>query len=248
MALGALFALANLGLLDIGHVFRFWPVIIIALGISKASVSGQSGAGMVWIAVGCGLLLHTLNVVAIWRLWPFALVLIGAQIAFRAMWRESRDGGEPFQPRDVTPFSAPFPGESVSEMAGELPQGEAADSRAAGGAAAADASGTITAFAFLGGVERTVRSKDFRGGSFVAFMGGCEIDLRGATITRGEAVIDVTVMWGGIEIKVPTDWRVEWRGLALLGGFSDTTRGPAESPTCLVVTGQAIMGGVEIHN
>jgi predicted membrane protein len=79
-------------------------------------------------------------------------------------------------------------------------------------------------------------------------MGGCEIDLRGATIVRGEAVVDVTVMWGGVEIKVPDEWNVEWRGVALLGGFSDKTRGRAGAPARLIVTGQALMGGIEIHN
>ncbi len=246
MAIGVLFALANVGLLELGHVFRFWPVIVIAVGISKLSSPCHSGAGVVWIAIGGALLLHTLHIVEIWRLWPFALVLIGAQIAYRALWRETREREAGFRGPDASPLDAPVPGEDVSGVAGS-PGVEGAGHVGAAGPGVA-ASGTVTAFAFLGGVERTVRSADFRGGTFVAFMGGCEIDLRGARIVTGEAVIDVTVMWGGIELKVPTDWRVEWRGLALLGGFADKTLGPTESATRLVVTGQAIMGGVEIHN
>jgi hypothetical protein len=112
----------------------------------------------------------------------------------------------------------------------------------------ADPSSHLGIFAFLGGVERTVRTMDFRGGWLTAFMGGCEIDLRGASIEGGSATIDAIAIWGGIELKVPEDWRIENRGLALLGGFGDKTRGPSDSPKVLIVTGFALMGGVDIKN
>jgi len=97
-------------------------------------------------------------------------------------------------------------------------------------------------------VQRTIRSQEFRGGTVVAVMGGCAIDLRNATIAGEEAVVDVTAFWGGLEIRVPDDWYVESRGVALLGGFGDKTQGPLQGGKRLVVTGMAIMGGVEIKN
>jgi hypothetical protein len=79
-------------------------------------------------------------------------------------------------------------------------------------------------------------------------MGGCEIDLRQAKIATSPAVFDAFAMWGGVEIKVPEDWAVENRGMGLLGGFVDSTRRPLQPKGTLVLTGLAIMGGVEAKN
>ena len=111
-----------------------------------------------------------------------------------------------------------------------------------------DASDTVSAFAILSGFERSINSQAFRGGDLTAVMGGCEVDLRRASL-RGPAVIEVFAMWGGIEVRVPEDWTVELRGLPLLAGFVDKTRPPAlASDKRLIVRGVAIMGGVEIKN
>jgi hypothetical protein len=79
-------------------------------------------------------------------------------------------------------------------------------------------------------------------------MGGCEIDLRHASI-GGEAVFDVFALWGGIEIRVPPDWTVVSRITPILGGVDDKTRPPqAASRHCLVLRGFIVMAGVEIKN
>ena len=118
---------------------------------------------------------------------------------------------------------------------------------------AADSASTINAVAVMGGVSRTSNSPDFRGGDLIAFMGGCEIDLRQARIADGPAVIDALAFWGGVEIRVPEDWTVILRGVPLMGGYEDKTRPlpAAELPEPrqeLVVKGFAIMGGVEVKN
>lgn len=112
-------------------------------------------------------------------------------------------------------------------------------------AAAANSFHTV---AVMGGVGRGVASRDFAGGDAVAVMGGCQIDLRDAQITR-EAVIDILAFWGGIEIRVPRGWRIDNQVMAILGGIVDKTERdiPAGAPT-LVIRGSAIMGGVEIKH
>ena len=80
-------------------------------------------------------------------------------------------------------------------------------------------------------------------------MGGCEIDLRQASIKEGDAVIDVFALWGGIDLKVPLDWSVVMQGSPLMGGFDDKTHPPqGGSNKRLVIKGYAIMGGVQISN
>lgn len=107
---------------------------------------------------------------------------------------------------------------------------------------------SFSAFALMGGVRRGTSAQDFRRGDAVAVMGGCEIDLRGASIADGEAAFDSFAMMGGVEIRVPEDWAVDNRGVALLGGFTDKTRRPTEPTKRLVLTGLAILGGVEVKN
>ena len=55
-------------------------------------------------------------------------------------------------------------------------------------------------------------------------MGGCEIDLRHASID-GEAVIDIFALWGGVELRVPPDWTVVSRVTPILGGVDDILSG-----------------------
>ena len=105
----------------------------------------------------------------------------------------------------------------------------------------------INVTAVLGGFTRRVVTQDFRGGEITALMGGCDLDLRQCSI-NGDAVIQVFAMFGGITIKVPTDWTVVLQGTPIMGGFEEKTA-PAGNPAKrLVISGYAIMGGLEVRN
>jgi predicted membrane protein len=107
----------------------------------------------------------------------------------------------------------------------------------------------LSATAVLGGVKRLNNSQDFRGGDATAIMGGCEIDLRAASITvPHEPVLEVFAMWGGIQIRVPPDWTVVSRVDPILGGFEDKTAQPKDESKRFVVRGTVVMGGVEVKN
>jgi predicted membrane protein len=110
-----------------------------------------------------------------------------------------------------------------------------------------DANSYIKAIAIMGGYRRMNNSQDFKGGELTAIMGGLEIDLREASI-KGEAVIDVFTLMGGVEMRVPEDWLVIIEGFPFMGGFEDKTRPPKESVKHLVIKGTAMMGGLEIKN
>jgi Domain of unknown function (DUF5668) len=90
-------------------------------------------------------------------------------------------------------------------------------------------------------------SPDFRGGEITAIMGGVELDLRSASI-QTEAVINVFAVWGGIVLKVPNDWTIINNGIAIMAGIEDKSVPSMNSAKRLVITGYAIMGGVEIKN
>lgn len=104
-------------------------------------------------------------------------------------------------------------------------------------------------WAILSSRNVVVTAPDFTGGEAFAFMGGCVLDLTGAKMKEGRAVIDVTAIWGGIEIKVPEDWDVAGEVVPVMGGFemkceSNVSRTGGQ----LVVRGTALMGGIEVKS
>jgi hypothetical protein len=244
IGLGILFTLDKLGYVEAGSLWEYWPVVLIAVGMGRVlqprGCHGR-GFGVVLILVGAWILLYNLDVIhqRVWDYWPLLLVLLGISMVFRAVGRpqggsRGRRGDWPAMGLDEG--SAPA---APAGTAGPAPAATPAD----------DASATVDCFALLGASRRRSVSQDFRGGSLTAIMGGCELDLRQASIRGGQAIVDVFAMWGGIEIKVPQDWTVALHGTPILGGFDDkTARVGGDGSKVLVVTGAAIMGGVEIKN
>ncbi len=112
-----------------------------------------------------------------------------------------------------------------------------------------DPSAALDLLQFMGGTKTVVTTNDFKGGQATAVMGGCEIDLRHASMPEGRsAVLDTFAFWGGIEIRCPDDWEVISQGSAALGGFVNNARSQPGAKRRLIVTGLAIMGGVEVKN
>jgi predicted membrane protein len=110
------------------------------------------------------------------------------------------------------------------------------------------AASTVDLLAMLGGTKTVNSSDDFRGGQAVAVMGGCDIDLRKATIAEEEAVLDVFSFWGGVVVVVPEDWEVDNQVNAFLGGVEDKTHPVPGSKQRLVLTGTVVMGGAEVKH
>jgi predicted membrane protein len=118
-----------------------------------------------------------------------------------------------------------------------------------GVAAGVDAGSMTSAIAVMSGFARTVVSQDFRGGELTAFMGGGKLDLRGATLAGGQAVVSVFALMGGFEIFVPDTWNVMIEVTPFMGGVDIKARTSADpSAPRLVVRGFVMMGGVDIKN
>lgn len=103
--------------------------------------------------------------------------------------------------------------------------------------------------AIMGGVERKGHWVPARHTHVVAFMGGAEIDLREAQLPAGGVEIDIFTIWGGVQVIVPPDVRVDMGGMAIMGAF-EQKRGYVEDPgpaaPTVRITGFALMGGVEV--
>jgi len=231
MAVGLLLTLDNLGVLEARHFWRYWPVVLIVAGIAKAVESlreGRRPMGAGLIVIGTFLLLTNLGLISFRAFWPILILVLGASMVWKAV-----TGAGTARP-DVADRVKDAIHSSI---------GRPIDSAAEGGV-----SSSLSAFAMMGGVRRSTNAQDFKRGDAFALMGGCELDLREAAMKDDEAVFDIFALMGGVEMRVPEDWVVDNRGFALLGGFVDKTRPVRDAKKRLILTGLALMGGVEVKN
>lgn len=107
--------------------------------------------------------------------------------------------------------------------------------------------GLLDITAILSGTQSNITAQDFRVGDITAIMGGAELDFRQANIID-QAVLDVTAVMGGVVLKVPREWVVVNQMTSFMGGVQDKSMPLVDARKRLIVTGAAIMGGVEIKN
>lgn len=213
VAVGILFTLDNLEILDAREYLQYWPIGLVAVGLLKLWHATRDGhgwfSGVLFVAIGAWMLFERIVYITInaRELLPLLLVALGGYMVWRGFGGQRRER-------------------------------------------ASDGHSSFSALAIMGGVARRSSSQAFQGADLSAVMGGCEIDLRQASIAPGaDAVIDVFAFWGGIDIKVPEDWTVVTRAMPLMGGVEDKTRAP-QQPTGkrLVIRGIVVMGGVSVKN
>jgi len=105
--------------------------------------------------------------------------------------------------------------------------------------------------AIFGGFKRRVSTQAFKGGELTAIFGGYEVDLRQAVLENGQARIDVFVLFGGGEIRVPEGWEISNRATAIAGALNDSTQQGLVSGGArprLVITGLILFGGTEVKS
>jgi hypothetical protein len=237
LALGVLWTLDNLNILDSEPVLRWWPLILVALGLTRLLGLGAPPrmlAGAVWTGIGLILLGNNLGAVpwSLWQLWPVFMILAGSAIVWRSLYGSprSRRWG---RLRGV-----------ISTGQGRYAVGERVAE--AGGPPEAD---TFSAVAIWAGVDRKSISQQFRGGDFSAVMGGGELNLKGAKPVPDGAEVELFVVMGGVDVIVPEDWNVVNQVFAFMGTVEDTRKVPAtQSGHTLILKGFCMMGGVEIKN
>lgn len=109
---------------------------------------------------------------------------------------------------------------------------------------------TLSETTIFSGLEKVITDQSFESGSLVTFFGGIDLDFRNAKMSEKGAVIDVLIGFGGGEIKVSSDVRVEMEVTALFGGTEDkrvVVEGNKPTQT-LKIKGYVLFGALEVKS
>lgn len=215
--------LDNMGIVQFHDLWQYWPVFLIVYGVSRI-LSCQAVSSLVWggAVALIGALLLLDNLDLIQ--FNFSYVWPLAIIAFGlAMLVRALDRKRYLEGTPVAKEGAPAKSEPV-----------------------------LNIVAIFSGSRRVIDTPDFRGGEVVAIFGGVRLDLSRAAITIDKAVLDISAVFGGVEIRVPENWNVQTKGVGIFGGFDDKTIHPKPDPNVktpeLEITGSAVFGGLSVTN
>jgi hypothetical protein len=211
LALGLLWTLDNLGFVESEPITRWWPVVLIVIGLVQfLDRRANKGGPVVLIVIGTVLVLRRLHWVSldVRDLIPIAIALLGAKLIWDALARRRRVDGAPAEADAELHAFAMMGGVRRQSIARDFRGGDASaimggvelDLRNAQMSDGAEA--TVDAFALWGGVEIFVPPHWHVVGNVMPFM-GTYVDKRTPTAGVSGPVLHVrgTAVMGAIEVK-----------------------------------------------
>lgn len=108
----------------------------------------------------------------------------------------------------------------------------------------------VDSTSFFGGAKKNIISKNFKGGDLVSIFGGTELDLTRADFT-GTATLELTTIFGGTKLIVPSNWTIKSEAVTIFGGMEDkrNMQTVTDNPEkILILKGLVIFGGTEIKS
>ena len=101
-------------------------------------------------------------------------------------------------------------------------------------------------FVLFSGSDVDYSNKGFDGNSLTAVFGGIDCHLENAIIDH-DVTIDVTAVFGGVEICLPSNVNVEVSSVSFFGGVDNARRrAHIEGIPTVYIKASAIFGGVDI--
>ncbi|MBN4081367.1 hypothetical protein JYT44_03275 [Caldithrix abyssi] len=139
---------------------------------------------MLLIILGTVFILTTLDILnwgSIWRFWPLILVWIGLSLILKTRG----------------------PGLAARESNKDF----------------------MSASAFFSGIDRKVRSKNFKGGDITTIFGEANLDLREVKISSEGCQLNIMVLFGSAEILLPANTSINISGTPIFGAIDDKSTG-----------------------
>ena len=246
----------------IPHWLFSWPMILIVVGlVIGAKHNFRTFGWTVPVIIGGFFLLDRMFPWFEFRpfFWPLLIIIIGLYLMFGRgrSWHDRRDHWQghnyPPSPPAAGPVTSSF---YTPDYAAEPDPYITTDNPYAYNSTPPPAPGQgqenpefIKAVAVLGGIKKNVISKHVTGGDIVTFMGGSEINLTQADF-NGRVEIEITQIFGGTKLIVPSHWDVSTEMVAVLGGIEDKrSHNPhIDKSKLLVIRGTSLLGGIVIES
>ncbi len=216
--------------------FFTWPVLLIGIGIFSGLKNGfRNIAWLVLVVIGGYFLMYENDLITL-NLRPYAfpigIILLGVFVILKRN-RLSRD----CRPRHGRHWHQHGKHWHQTTEFGDTTESDVSDD-------------IVNVSATFGSVERNIFSKNFRGGNISSSFGGAQVNFAQADF-QGTAILDVSVMFGGVDIIIPSNWNLKNEISVIFGGIEDRrTVAPnvQESGKTLVLKGNIMFGGIEIKS
>jgi predicted membrane protein len=102
------------------------------------------------------------------------------------------------------------------------------------------------------GSHQIVQPCEFKGGKINNVFGGAKIDLTRTTLAAGDNVLEISCVFGGVELIVPSNWKIQTQVSSIMGAFNDkrysANNQPADSDRKLIIKGSTVFGGGEVKS
>jgi|SRR6185312_3538447 len=239
------------------------PMWLIYIGLFIGAKSNfQKPSSLLIIALGVILLINNNFSGASHVMWPLGIIGLGLWLilrrhntggngygknryAYKWDWQNPVDQGpaaqDPANPAEPVVDYTSSPSSSSASSSAVPP---------AGGGYGPTGDDYLDAVSVFGGVKKTILSKDFKGGEIVNIFGGAELDFTQADI-NGRVIIDITQIFGGTKIIVPSHWQVVPDLAAVFAAIDDKRLKMTAAPNSdkiLVLKGVSIFAGVDVRS
>ncbi len=225
-----------------------WEVLLIALGLFIGIRHNfRSPAWFIMMVIGGVFLIRSDEFAKYFpginlnNIWPIALIMLGLFFILRPRrhryWQDQVSDHVDSKVDEALAATG-----EPSDVKGRPAQGEPRPTTLS--------EDFIDSTSVFGGVKKNIISKNFKGGDITNIFGGSEIDLTQADI-NGTVAIDLTQVFGGTKLIVPSNWQVKAQMAAIFGGVEDkrSIQNAALDPNkVLVLDGTSIFGGIEIRS
>ncbi|MBL1212691.1 MAG: hypothetical protein HND52_04915 [Ignavibacteriae bacterium] len=234
IVLGAFFIAENFDLLPyrfVDYVFQ-WEFILIFAGIVILFNSKDSFLGLLLIGIGALFFLSDILDYSVGRMirdyWSVGLILLGLYIIIK------RGGSSKFETDDQRNINDP---DNTGDKTKQENQYNI---------------DMIDNFEIFSGASKRINSNNFRGGKITSIMAGPEFDFTDSILAEGTNILEITAIFGAIELVIPNEWNVIINVTAIFGGIDDKrkyiSKSDGQSKGTLIIKGLVLFGGGEIKN